>query len=108
MRSFIFRIAAPSPKRVLCLYAKSTAIVHQYLAKSFNRNRGTWKGPACCTKPRSWRMYLLNTFATTRSDASGRPTAFDSNNRRIRRVVLRLGSEEHTSELQSRQYLVCR
>src|SRR3712207_8894823 len=52
------------------------------------------------------RAQALELVGSTRDHARAR--AVDSGERQVREVGQALRSEEHTSELQSRQYLVCR
>src|SRR3712207_8777403 len=52
--------------------------------------------------------YLLQTLAGRAPNSLAVCTFLDRNSRRIVQARLDYRSEEHTSELQSRQYLVCR
>src|SRR3712207_8700124 len=55
--------------------------------------------------PISWRPRAITPSATHRIRTS---IGVNSRRRNHRGIVKRVRSEEHTSELQSRQYLVCR
>src|SRR3712207_8580402 len=73
--------------------------------------RSPLKSKRCLTSFEAWLIALLTSARSTSATTSKLDSAMwweeDSNLRRLsRRVYSR--SEEHTSELQSRQYLVCR
>src|SRR5947209_14274507 len=67
---------------------------------------------SCCSKCVASRFFGYDVTTSARHDPDGRPPALplqktsQRHSHRERRTTRR--SEEHTSELQSRQYLVCR
>src|SRR3712207_7859830 len=78
---------------------RSTLFPYTTLFRSAAMNPST---PAPCLAPKPPPMYSH----TTRTSSGGRPNARASSLRPSKIPCVR--SEEHTSELQSRQYLVCR
>src|SRR5438445_6551653 len=69
---------------------------------------GTSRGWVSSCSPPPRRAPSRSTRRSNRSFSGKWPTSSYPLNERFERRELRLRSEEHTSELQSRQYLVCR
>src|SRR3712207_8522724 len=68
----------------------------------------SWVSPGTTTRSRSARTAPNGSPSSGGADGSAARTSPGATGERTGREGIRVRSEEHTSELQSRQYLVCR
>src|SRR3712207_9393471 len=95
---------------------RSTLFPYTTLFRSLRRSarhRGVDATPLLTPPPGNVRGFACNAEASDAAVVGDRPPQLSAlldlpRRHRCRRVHERIRSEEHTSELQSRQYLVCR